>query len=102
MSTVVPLLGVLTPIHVVNVALWPFLGGYIYGWASEKRRDVILAPLFAIIPAAVVAIYYALIDFARLLRFVDILPVAVMLWISTWVISFTAGAAAGYLMHKKR
>ncbi|MFN3803563.1 MAG: hypothetical protein ACK4SY_00725 [Pyrobaculum sp.] len=101
-STAVPLLGVLTSIHIANAALWPFLGGYIYGWASERRRDVLSAPLFAVIPIAAVAIYYAMVDLTRFLRLVDILPVAVVLWISSWVLSFTAGAAAGYLTYKKR
>lgn len=44
LTTLVPLLRAATPIHVINVAIWPLFGDLLYGWLSERRRDIATSP----------------------------------------------------------
>lgn len=36
----IPLLGAVSPWHVLNAALLPFVGGAVYGYFTERRRGL--------------------------------------------------------------
>ncbi len=97
----IPLLGAASPWHVLNAALLPFVGGVVYGYFTERRRGVVLAPLAALIPIGLVLAYYAAVDVARLTRFFSIFPLFVGLWAVFWLLFFTAGAVAGHLLRPR-
>jgi hypothetical protein len=102
LGLLIPLAGATSPFHVVNVALLPLLGGFVYGYFAERRRDVLLSPLAILAPAALVLVYYSAIDITRLIRYVFIFPLFVALWIALWLLFFTMGALAGYLLRPRR
>ncbi|AFA38840.1 hypothetical protein Pogu_0813 [Pyrobaculum oguniense TE7] len=100
-SLLVPLLGIASPWHELNVALLPFIGGVIYGYFTDKRRGVAIAPVAALVPVAVVLAYYGVINGARLIRFISIFPLFVWLWVIFWAVFFTLGAVFGYVIRPR-
>ncbi|ABP51143.1 MULTISPECIES: hypothetical protein [Pyrobaculum] len=97
----IPLLGIMSPWHIVNAAALPLVGGLIYGYLAEKRRHVALSPVAALVPVALVLLYYALTNAARLVRFLEIFPIFALLWVLFWVVFFTMGATAGYILRHR-
>ena len=69
-----PLAGAASPLHVLNAALLPLLGGLIYGYFTERRRYVALSPLAAMVPVAAVLLYYVAVDAVRLSRYLSVFP----------------------------
>jgi len=95
-----PLLGFAVESHWASVVLLPFLGGVVFGLFA-RRRDLLLSPIAALAPIAVVLLYYAAVDLARLMRFIYLFPLFVLLWIVFWAVFFTLGAFAGRLLGQK-
>jgi hypothetical protein len=94
-----PLAGAASPLYVPNAALLPLLGGLTYGCFTERRRDVALLSLTAMVP---VLLYYVAVDAVRLSRYFSVFPLVAALWVAPWPLFFALGAVAGYLLRLRR
>ena len=74
LGLLIPLAGAASPLHVLNAALLPPLGGLIYGYFTERRRGVVLSPPAAVVPVAAVLLYYVAVDAVRLSRYLSVSP----------------------------
>jgi hypothetical protein len=97
-----PLAGAASPLHVLNAALLPLLGGLIYGYFTERRRGVALSPLAAMVSVAAVLLYYVAVDAVRLSRYLSVFSLIAALWVALWLLFFVLGAVAGYLLRPRR
>jgi len=97
-----PLAGAASPLHVLNAALLPLLGGLIYGYFTERRRGVALSPPAALVPVATVLLYYVAVDAVRLSRYLSVFPLIATLGVALRLLFFVLGAVAGYLLRPRR
>lgn len=98
----IPLVGVISPLHILNAAALPLIGGFVYGYFADKRREILTSPIVALVPVAVVFFYYSAINFVRLTRYISMFSLFLFLWIAFWVLFFVLGAIVGYLLKGKR
>jgi hypothetical protein len=98
LGLLIPLAGAASPLHILNVAVLPLLGGLVYGYFTERRRGVFLSPLVALVSIAIVLLYYVAVDAARLIRYLSLFSTFTVLWMGLWLLFFVLGAAAGYLL----
>jgi hypothetical protein len=97
-----PLAAAASPLHMLNAALVPLLGGLIYGYFTERRREVVLSPLAAMVPVVAVLLYYVAVDAVMLSRYFSVFPLIATLWVALWLFFFVLRAAAGYLLRLRR